>query len=82
MTTHELYKTIITFNIKRKGFSDLTGAFPHKSSRGDFYAMVMYDYDRNTILYEPIKNRHTETIHNAFLKIHKVRKAQGSEPKV
>ena len=28
--THELCATIITFNIKIKGFSDLTGAFPHK----------------------------------------------------
>ena len=80
--THELCATIIPFNIKRKGFSDLTGALPHKSSRGKFYVMVMYDYDSNEILNEPIKNRQTATILDAFLKIHKVLKARGKEPKV
>ena len=31
--TYELCTTIMHFNIKRKGFSDLTGDFLHKSSR-------------------------------------------------
>ena len=53
--THELCATVITFNIKKKGFSDITGAFPHKSSRGNLYIMVMYDYDSNAILAKPIK---------------------------
>ena len=52
--THELCATIIPFNTKIKGFSDLTGAFPHKSSKGNLYFMVMYDYDRNAIMSEPI----------------------------
>ena len=56
MKTYELCVTIISFNIKIKVFSDLTGAFPHKSSRGNLYVMVMYDYDSNAILSEPIKN--------------------------
>ena len=67
---------IITFNIKRKGFSDLTSVFLHKSSRGNLYAMVMYDYDSNSILAEPIKNRQAETIRDLLLKIHKVLKAK------
>ena len=53
--THELCATIIPFDLNRKGFSDITGAFPHKSSRGDLYAMVLCDYDINTILSKPIK---------------------------
>ena len=48
--THELCATIIPLNINRKGFSDLTGALPHKSSRGNVYVMVLYDYDSNAIL--------------------------------
>ena len=56
MKTHELCVTIIYFNIKRKGLSDPTSAFPHKSSIVNLYVMVMYDYDRNLILDEPIKN--------------------------
>ena len=43
--------------------------------------MVMYEYDSNSILAEPIKNRQAETIRNAFLKIHKVLKARGIKPK-
>ena len=76
--THEICATIIPFNIKGKDFSDLTGALPQKSSRGNLYVMVMYDYDRNAILDKPIKNRHSETICDAFLKVHKVLKARGN----
>ena len=47
--------TIIPFNMKIKGFSDLTGAFPHKSRRVNLYFVVMYYYDSNIILEEPIK---------------------------
>ena len=55
MKTHELCVTIIYFNIKRRGFSDITVALPHNSSRGKLYVMVIYDYDSNEILAEPIK---------------------------
>ena len=82
MKTHELCATIIPFNIKRTCFSDLTDAFPHKSSRVNLYVMVVYDYDSNSILVEPIKNRQSETIRDALVKIHKFRKAKGSDPKV
>ena len=54
--THKFWKTIIPFNIKRRVFSDLTAAFPQKSSRWNLYVMVLYDYDSNAILAKPIKN--------------------------
>ena len=53
--THELCATKINFNFKRDLFSDLNGPFPHKSSRGNLYVMVLYDYDSNKILDELIK---------------------------
>ena len=53
--THVLCATITPFNIKRKGFIDITGNVQHKSSRVNLYAMVMYDYDSNAILTKPIK---------------------------
>ena len=56
VNNNELCATIIPFNINRKVFSDITGAFPHKSSRVNLYVIVMYDYDSNAILAEPIKN--------------------------
>ena len=82
MNTHELCATIIHLNINRKGFSYLTGAFPHKSSRGNLYVMVMYDYNSNAILAKPIKHRQAATTRDSFLKIRKVLKARGSKPKV
>eukprot|EP00804_Cyclotella_cryptica_P020584 CCRYP_003431-RA/>CCRYP_003431-RA protein AED:0.33 eAED:0.38 QI:0/0/0/1/1/1/3/0/626 len=38
-------------------FSDQTGQFPHRSSSGNHYLMVMVDIDSSAILAEPIKNR-------------------------
>ena len=55
VNTHELCSTITPLNIKRKGFIDLTGVFPHKSIQGNLYVMVMYDYYSNSILSQPIK---------------------------
>ena len=43
--------------------------------------MVIYDYDSNAILAEPIKNIQAETICYAFLKVHKFLKERGSDPK-
>ena len=42
---------------KQKGYCDLTGRFPYKSSRGTQYLFVMYDYDSNAILFEGLKTR-------------------------
>ena len=85
MNTYDLCATIIPFNLKRKGFSDLTGDFSHNSSREsrrNLYVMVMYDYDSNVILAEPIKNGQAATIRDAFLKVHKVLKSRGIDPQV
>ena len=67
---------------QEKGFSDLTGALPQKSSRGKLYVMVVYDFDNNVILAEPIKNRQSATIRNVFLKMHKILKSRGNNIKV
>ena len=82
MKTHELCATMIPFNLKRKRFSDLTGAFPQKASRGYLYVLVMYDYNRNTILAVPFKNKKAENIRDAFLRVHKVLKARVNDPQI
>ena len=41
---------------KLKKHIDLTGRFPYKSSSGNEYIYVMYDYDSNAIFDIPIKN--------------------------
>ena len=45
---------------------DLTGRFPHKSSRGNEYFFVLYDYDTNAILFDSLKNRQAKEITKAF----------------
>ena len=69
-----------TFQYKIKGFIDIIGAFPHKSSRINLYVMVMYEYDSNAILSEPIKNRQAAAIRDFSLKFHNVLRTSGSEP--
>ena len=64
--------TIIPFVETRTSYHNLTGASPHKSSRVNQYIFVLYDYDENEILTQPIKNRQAATIHNNWLSPHKV----------
>ena len=40
-------------------FSDQTGQLPRVYSRGNRSVMVLYDYDSNAILIEPLKNNTT-----------------------
>jgi hypothetical protein len=42
--------------------SGLTGRFPFTSGRGMTYLFVLYDYDSNAILANPIKSRKAEDI--------------------
>ena len=38
-------------------FTNQTGKFPHISSRGNRYQMILYHVDSNTIWVEPTKNK-------------------------
>ena len=55
--THECYALIMPFRSREVGYSDLTGRFPPKSSRGNQYLLVVHDYESNCILVEPLTNR-------------------------
>ena len=45
---------------------DLTGKLPHTISRGNKYLVVVYDYDLNAIVFEPIKTRQSKEKLEAF----------------
>ena len=49
-----------------KAFLDLTGRFPHCSSRGNQYILIGYHYDSNAIIGAPLKNRQAATITTAW----------------
>jgi hypothetical protein len=49
--------------------SDLTGQFPTTFSKGHKYVLVLYDYNTNNILTEPMKNRGDKEIVRAYNKL-------------
>ena len=51
-------------------YSDQTGRFPYMLSRGNEYVMIMCDYDTNTILSAPLKNRQAKSITEAWMHLH------------
>ena len=68
--TRETLASIIPFTAKEMSYGDLTGAFPYTSTRGNKYLYILYDYDSNSILVEPIKNRQAASITNAWKRTH------------
>jgi hypothetical protein len=44
-------------NPTQKSYTDLTGRFLLYSSQGNLYVLVLYFYDNNAILVEPLKSR-------------------------
>ena len=53
---------ILITPVKSTAYSDLTGQFPHISSRGNKYLLCIYDYDANAILAAPLKRRQAKEI--------------------
>ena len=49
-------------------YTDQTGKFPVKSSRGSQYCFVIYSYDANAIIVYPIKNRNAVELLEAYKK--------------
>ena len=66
--TQECYTLIQPFN--HQAYSDLTGKYPHKSSRGNQYILVVYDHDSNAILVNPLKNLTAAEITRVWLAIY------------
>jgi hypothetical protein len=47
-------------------YTDETGRFPVVLSKGNKYIMILYDYDSNAILAQPIKDRTAPHLLKAF----------------
>ena len=65
-TNDVLYKVFETSSATGVTYTDQTGRFPYRSSRGNEYLMVAYHYDANVILVQPIKNRQAATLTSAW----------------
>ena len=65
-----------------KVYSDQTGNFKYVSSKGNKSLVIMYDYDSNAILAEPISNRKAGTILEATKKLHNILRSKGRGPQL
>ena len=64
--SNNIMSIIIPFVCPRTAYCDLTGKFPFKSSRGNQYIMVFYNYDANYINAITLRTRQAGEIKNAF----------------
>jgi hypothetical protein len=60
---HCIYTTTIETN---QIYSDLTGRFPTTSLSGKKYILILYDYDSNSVLSAPMKNRGDKEMVRSF----------------
>jgi hypothetical protein len=63
-------------------YTDQTGIFPVVSSKGNKYIMILYDYDSNAILEQPIKDRTAPELLKAFQFMEQELVARGLKPKL
>jgi hypothetical protein len=63
-------------------YTDLTGKFPVRSIKGNWYVMVCYVFDCNYVKVVPIKSRSASEWVNAYDLIHQELTAKGFKPKL
>ena len=63
-------------------YTDQTGKFVQQSSNGNNYLFILYDYDSNLILAEPMKTRTAQSIVDAFATVHAKMCKAGLKPKL
>jgi len=83
-TNNDAYVTIESARptdlLNNKSYSDLTGRFPQRSNRGNQYIFILYDTNSNHIFAEPIKDRTSTHIEQAYKKISGKLKSVGIKP--
>jgi hypothetical protein len=63
-------------------YSDQTGKFVQPSSHGNNYLFILYDYDSNLILAEPMKTRSAQSILGAYKTVHTKLCRSGLKPQL
>ena len=81
--THTIFAAIEDIPIRTGQIhTDQTGQFPAISSEGNRYVMVLYDYDSNAILAEPLKSRTGAEILRGFKHLQQILVKHGLRPKL
>jgi hypothetical protein len=63
-------------------YTDLTGKFPVRSSKGNSYVMVCYIYDCNYVKVIPMKSRSTSEWVKTYDSVHQELTVKGFKPKL
>jgi hypothetical protein len=77
--THLVYAVVMD---QGQIYTDLTGKFLFRSSKGNWYVMVCYDYDCNYIKVVPMKSRSASEWIKAYDHIHQELTSKGFKPKL
>jgi hypothetical protein len=77
--THLVYADVVD---QGQLYTDLTGKFPVRSSKGTSYVMVCYIYDCNYIKVVPMKSRSASEWVKAYDSIHQELTVKGFKPKL
>jgi len=72
----------LSVEAERLMYTDQTGRFPQKSSRGNQYIMVLIEIDSNAILVEAMKNRTTGEMIRAYQVLVNRLRSAGVTPKM
>ena len=62
-------------------YTDLTGAFPVTSARGNKLLYISYSYDANRILWEPTKSKNDSEMSRVFKTVYDKLEKRGIKPK-
>ena len=79
--TNDVKYSIVEATLKNVAYADLTGHFPYRSNRGNECILVGYNYNDNTILAEPLKNRIVVTITEVWEKTNNKFATVGIQPR-
>jgi hypothetical protein len=77
--THLVYAVVAN---QAQLYTDLTGKFPVRSSKGNSYIMLCYIYDCNYIKVVPMKSRSASDWVKAYDSIHQELTVKGFKPKL
>jgi hypothetical protein len=77
--THLVYAVVVD---QGQLYTDLTGKFPVRSSKGNYYGMLCYIYDCNYIKVVPMKSRSASEWVKAYDSIHHKLTVKGFKPKL
>jgi hypothetical protein len=77
--THLVYAVVVD---QGQLYTDLTGKFPVRSNKGNYYVMVCYIYDCNYVKVIPMKSRSASEWVKAHDSIHQELTVKGFKPKL